>query len=115
MISRCEIREDRLQHGASYKFEAGTGSIAPAIGLGAAIDYLVRIGLPTAARYEEQVLEYATVALSEIPGLRLIGTAPSKVSVLSFILEGISNEEVGKHLDKEGIAVRAGHHCAQPV
>lgn len=98
-----------------HKFEAGTGSIAAAIGLGSAIDYLARIGLHTAARYEEQFLAYATGALSEIPGLRLIGTAPGKVSVLSFVLESISNEEVGKLLDREGIAVRAGHHCAQPV
>ncbi len=107
--------EKTVYNTVPHKFEAGTGSIAPAVGLGAAIDYLVRIGLPTAARYEEQVLEYATAALSEIPGLRLIGTSPSKVSVLSFVLEGISNEEVGKLLDREGIAVRAGHHCAQPV
>ena len=98
-----------------HKFEAGTGSIAAAIGLGSAIDYLVRIGLHTAARYEEQLLSYATRALSEIPGLRLIGTAPSKVSVLSFVLESISNEDIAKLLDREGIAVRAGHHCAQPV
>jgi cysteine desulfurase/selenocysteine lyase len=98
-----------------HKFEAGTGSIAAAIGLGSAIDYLGRIGLPAAAQYEENVLNYATKALSEIPRLRLIGTALNKVSVLSFTLEGISNEEVGKLLDKEGIAVRAGHHCAQPV
>ncbi|MGO9016974.1 MAG: SufS family cysteine desulfurase [Syntrophobacteraceae bacterium] len=107
--------EKTVYNTVPHKFEAGTGSIASAIGLGAAIDYLGRIGLPTAAQYEEQVLEYATKALSEIQGLRLIGTAPNKVSVLSFILEGISNEEVGKLLDKEGIAVRAGHHCAQPL
>lgn len=107
--------EKTVYNTVPHKFEAGTGSIGPAIGLGAAIDYLAGIGLPTAARYEEQVLEYATAALSQIPGLRLIGTAPNKVSVLSFILEGTSNEEVGKLLDREGIAVRAGHHCAQPV
>jgi cysteine desulfurase/selenocysteine lyase len=107
--------EETTYNTVPHKFEAGTGSIASAIGLGAAVDYLTRVGLHTAARYEEQLLTYATEALTGIPGLRLIGTAPSKVSVLSFILEGISNEEVGKFLDREGIAVRAGHHCAQPV
>lgn len=107
--------EKTVYNTVPHKFEAGTGSIGPAIGLGAAIDYLAGIGFPTAARYEEQVLDYAIAALLQIPGLRLIGTAPNKVSVLSFILEGTSNEEVGKLLDREGIAVRAGHHCAQPV
>jgi cysteine desulfurase/selenocysteine lyase len=114
MISDVKF-EKTVYNTVPHKFEAGTGSIAAAIGLGAAIDYLGRIGLPTAVQYEESVLNYAIKALSEIPRLRLIGTAPEKVSVLSFTLEGISNEEVGKLLDKEGIAVRAGHHCAQPV
>jgi SufS family cysteine desulfurase len=98
-----------------HKFEAGTGSIADAVGLGAAIDYLERIGFHAALEYEEMVLAHAIRVLSEIPGLRLIGTAPHKVSVLSFVLDGISNEDLGRYLDREGIAVRAGHHCAQPV
>jgi cysteine desulfurase/selenocysteine lyase len=98
-----------------HKFEAGTGNIADAVGLGAAIDYLERIGFRAAVQYEEAVLAYAIKTLSEIPGLRLIGTAPHKVSVLSFVLDGISNEDLGRYLDRQGIAVRAGHHCAQPV
>jgi cysteine desulfurase/selenocysteine lyase len=98
-----------------HKFEAGTGNIADAVGLGAAIDYLERIGFHATLQYEEMVLAYATKVLSEIPGLRLVGTAPHKVSVLSFVLDGISNEELGRRLDREGIAVRAGPHCAQPV
>jgi cysteine desulfurase/selenocysteine lyase len=98
-----------------YKFEAGTGHIAGAIGLGAAIDYLNRIGFEAAAAYEEALLVYATQGMATVPGLRLIGTAPHKISVLSFTLEGFTNEEVGQRLDQEGIAVRAGHHCAQPA
>jgi cysteine desulfurase/selenocysteine lyase len=98
-----------------HKFEAGTGNIADAVGLGAAIDYLERIGFHAALQHEQTVLAYAIRALSQIPGLRLIGTAPNKVSTLSFVLEGIPNEELGRYLDREGIAVRAGHHCAQPI
>lgn len=107
--------ERTLYNSLPHKFEAGTGNIADAVGLGAAIDYLERIGFHAAMQHEEAVLAYAIRALAEIPGLRLIGTAPHKVSVLSFVLDGISNEEVGRRLDREGIAVRAGHHCAQPV
>ncbi len=98
-----------------HKFEAGTGNIADAVGLGAAIDYLERIGFHAAMQHEEALLAYGMKRLSDIPGLRLIGTAPHKVSVLSFVLDGISDEEMGRRLDQEGIAVRAGHHCAQPV
>jgi len=98
-----------------HKFEAGTGNIADAVGLGAAIHYLERIGFHAAMHYEEAVLAHAIRALSAIPGLHLIGTAPHKVSVLSFVLDGISSEELGRRLDREGIAVRAGHLCAQPV
>jgi cysteine desulfurase/selenocysteine lyase len=97
------------------RFEAGTGNIADAVGLGAAIDYLQRIGLENVNRYEHDLLEYATQALSSIPGLRLIGTARNKTSVISFVLPGYRSEEVGKVLDSEGIAVRSGHHCAQPI
>jgi len=98
-----------------YKFEAGTGHIAGAVGLGAAIDYLNRIGFEAAASYEDGLLAYASQRLATIPGLRLMGTAPHKVGVVSFVLDGIKPEAVGKFLDQDGIAVRAGHHCAQPT
>jgi len=97
------------------RLEAGTGNIADAVGLGAALDYLERIGLDIVSRYEHDLLQYATAALQSVPGLRLIGTAKDKASVLSFVLAGYKVEEVGKALDQEGIAVRAGHHCAQPI
>ena len=97
------------------RFEAGTGNIADAVGLAAALDYVERIGRPTIARYEHELLVYATNRMLEIPGLRLVGTAPEKASVLSFVLEGWETREVGVALDREGIAVRAGHHCAQPI
>ncbi len=97
------------------KFEAGTGNIADAVGLGAALDYVERIGLENIARYEHDLLAYATRGLSAISGVRLIGTAADKASVASFVLAGYSTEEVGKALNEEGIAVRSGHHCAQPI
>lgn len=97
------------------KFEAGTPSIADAVGLGAAIDYLNRLGLVNIEQYERQLTDYATERLAQIPGLHLIGTAPHKVGVLSFLLGDLPPEEVGKRLNREGIAVRAGHHCAQPT
>jgi cysteine desulfurase/selenocysteine lyase len=96
------------------KFEAGTPDIAGVVGLGAAVDYLSKIGLPFIAAYEHQLLEYATPKLLTIPGLRLIGTAAAKASVMSFVIDGFSTESIGKHLDNNGIAVRSGHHCAQP-
>src|SRR6478609_8876521 len=97
------------------RFEAGTGTIADAVGLGAAIDYVTSIGMPVIAAYEHALLEYATAALHEVPGLRLIGTAKEKAGVLSVVLEGRAPTDVGKALDREGIAVRSGHHCAQPI
>jgi len=97
------------------RFEAGTGNIADAVGLGAAIDYVERIGLERIARYEHELLVYATQGLQTVPGLRLIGTAKDKASVQSFVLDGYKPEEVGSALNREGIAVRAGHHCAQPI
>ncbi len=97
------------------RFEAGTGSIADAVGLGAAIDYVERIGLENIGRYEQELLAHATRALARIPGLRLVGSAAEKAAVLSFVLDGIRSEDVGAALDREGIAVRAGHHCAQPI
>jgi cysteine desulfurase / selenocysteine lyase len=96
------------------RFEAGTPSIGDAVGLGAALDYLTRLGLPNIAKYEHELLEYGTGKLSQIDGLRLVGTAREKVGVLSFVLPGKRTEEVGRLLDLEGIAVRAGHHCSQP-
>lgn len=96
-------------------FEAGTGNIADAVGLGAAIDYVNRIGIENIASYEHALLEYGMQKLGEIDGVRLIGTAAHKASVMSFVLDGYSTEEVGKALNQEGIAVRTGHHCAQPI
>jgi cysteine desulfurase/selenocysteine lyase len=98
-----------------YKFEAGTPNIAGGIGLGAALDYVGRLGIEAIAAYEHALLEYGTEALSRIPGLRLIGTAREKASVLSFVMEGIHPHDIGTLLDRQGIAVRTGHHCAQPV
>jgi cysteine desulfurase/selenocysteine lyase len=98
-----------------YRFEAGTGNIADAVGLGAAIEYLERLGMANIARYEHDLLVYATRLLSDIPGLRIIGTAAEKAGVISFVLKDIPPEEVGHALNQEGIAVRAGHHCAQPI
>jgi cysteine desulfurase/selenocysteine lyase len=97
------------------KFEAGTGNIADAVGLGAAIDYVNRVGIENIARYEHDLLVYGMQQLGAIPGVRLIGTAADKASVMSFVLAGYSTEEVGHALNEEGIAVRTGHHCAQPI
>lgn len=98
-----------------FRFEAGTGSIADAVGLGAAIDYLHKLGMDNIARYEHDLLVYGTESLQRIPGLHLIGTAKEKASVISFVLDGFKTEEVGSALNREGIAVRSGHHCAQPI
>ena len=97
------------------KFEAGTPAIAAGIGLGAAIDYINAIDFEAAAAYEHELLEYATQRLSDIPEVKIIGTAANKASVLSFTIEGIHPHDIGTILDQQGIAVRAGHHCAQPV
>jgi cysteine desulfurase / selenocysteine lyase len=97
------------------RFEAGTGIIADAVGLGAALDYLSRVGMVNVSRHEHDLLVYATEKLQRIPGLRFIGTAREKAGVLSFVLEGFRTEDVGAALNRQGIAVRAGHHCAQPI
>jgi cysteine desulfurase/selenocysteine lyase len=89
--------------------------VADAIGFGIAIDYLSMLGLDAIAAYEHELLEYGTRALSAIPGLRLVGTARAKASILSFVVDGIHPHDLGTILDREGIAVRTGHHCAQPV
>jgi SufS family cysteine desulfurase len=107
--------EKTIYQNAPEKFEAGTPDIAGVVGLGAAIDYLFKVGIPGIAAYEHALLEYATHALATIPGLRPIGTATTKASVLSFVIPGVPNESVARHLDKQGIAVRAGHHCALPA
>jgi cysteine desulfurase/selenocysteine lyase len=107
--------EEIKYHNAPNRFEAGTGNIADAIGLGAALDYVSKIGIEVIGQYEHYLLEYATHLLKQIPGVRLIGTAAHKASVLSFTLKGFTNDEVGQALNKEGIAVRTGHHCAQPI
>jgi len=107
--------EEIKYHKAPNRFEAGTGNIADAIGLGAAIDYVTKLGIDAIGQYEHQLLDYATKLLKEIPGVRLIGTAANKASVLSFNLQGYTNDQVGQALNKEGVAVRTGHHCAQPI
>ena len=107
--------ERTLYQGPPARFEAGTGNIADAVGLGAALDWLSRVGLESVEAYEHDLLEYATRKLQTVPGLTMIGTAPAKAGVLSFVLAGQKTEEVGAMLDREGIAVRSGHHCAQPI
>ncbi|WP_020394585.1 family 2A encapsulin nanocompartment cargo protein cysteine desulfurase [Thiolinea disciformis] len=97
------------------RFEAGTANIADAVGLGAALEYVTHLGLPVIAAHEHALLEYATEGLRPIKGVKLIGTAAEKASVVSFILNGYSTEQVGKALNEQGIAVRTGHHCAQPI
>jgi cysteine desulfurase/selenocysteine lyase len=107
--------EKTTYHPPPGRFEAGTGSIADAVGLGAALDYVSRIGIDVISRYEHDLLVYATQRLATVPGLHMIGTSPNKAGVLSFVLDGQRTEDVGAALDKEGIAVRSGHHCAQPI
>ncbi|CAH1199180.1 Cysteine desulfurase [Paenibacillus plantiphilus] len=107
--------EKTIIHPAPNRFEAGTGNIADAVGLGAAIDYVTTIGIEAIHQYEHYLLEYGTEALSKVPGLRFIGTAKNKASVMSFTLQGFTTEQVGQALSAEGIAVRSGHHCAQPI
>src|SRR5690606_14354626 len=115
MRTRTRTPTARPTHDAPGRFEAGTGNIADAVGLGAAIDYVQQFGIEHIGAYEHQLLVYATRLLKEVPGLRLIGTSPDKAAVLSFTLQGFQTEQVGAALNKEGIAVRSGHHCAQPI
>ncbi|HEX7580039.1 MAG TPA: aminotransferase class V-fold PLP-dependent enzyme, partial [Thermoanaerobaculia bacterium] len=98
-----------------YKFEAGTSNIAGGVGLGAAIDYVAAIGLDRIAAHEQNLLKYGTERLCEIPGLTLVGTAREKAGVLSFVMDEIHPHDIGTILDREGVAIRTGHHCAQPV
>lgn len=98
-----------------HKFEAGTPHIAGAIGLGAAVDFITGVGFGPIAAHERRLLDYATAALSAVPGLRIIGTAASKASILSFVLDGVHAHDIGTIVDTEGVAIRTGHHCTQPV
>jgi len=107
--------EKTVYNDLPYKFEAGTPHIAGAIGLGVALDYLEGLGLDGVAAYEGELLAHATEALSSVPGVRLVGTARDKAAVLSFLVDGVHAHDVGTILDQEGVAVRAGHHCAMPV
>ena len=107
--------EKTLYSGLPYKFEAGTPNIAGTIGLGAAIDYVQSVGLERIASHEQVLLDYATARAAEIPGLRIIGTARHKASVLSFVLDDLHPHDIGTILDHEGVAIRTGHHCAMPV
>lgn len=114
MIADVTFEQTKFQSSPS-RFEAGTGNIADAVGLGAAIDYVTRLGMEAIHQYETYLLQYATMLMRDVPGLQMIGTAAEKASVLSFVFEGYRTDEVGKALNEEGIAVRAGHHCAQPI
>lgn len=107
--------EKTVFHQAPNRFEAGTGNIADAVGLAEAIRYVQQIGIGNIAHYEHQLLDYATKLFREIPGVKLIGTAQEKTSVMSFTLQGYTNERIGQVLNEYGIAVRTGHHCAQPI
>jgi cysteine desulfurase/selenocysteine lyase len=107
--------EKTVYNDLPYKFEAGTPNIGGGIGMGAAIDYINEIDLASLAEFEHELLDYATKRVAEIPGLRIIGTAREKAAVLSFVIDGIHPHDIGTILDDEGIAIRTGHHCAQPV
>jgi cysteine desulfurase/selenocysteine lyase len=114
MISTVTFEKTTYKR-APFKFEAGTPNVAGAIGLGAAIDYVEGLDRLAAAAYEDELLEYATDALLGIPGVRLIGTAGEKGTVISFVLAGVHPHDIGTILDEHGVAIRTGHHCAQPL
>ena len=114
MIQRVTFAKTTYQ-APPHRFEAGTPPIVEVVGLGTAVDYLIQIGLDRIANHEAGLLTYGTDLLSQIPGLKIIGTAPEKASILAFTLAGIHPHDIGTMLDQEGIAIRAGHHCAQPT
>jgi len=114
MISKVTFEKTTFNE-LPYKFEAGTPNISGAIGLGEAIDYITNIGIDNIALHEKYLLDYATEVIADIPGLKIIGTAKEKVSVLSFVLDNIHPHDIGTFLDFEGVAIRTGHHCTQPV
>lgn len=107
--------EKTIYNKVPFKFEAGTPNIAGVIGLGAAIDYMMEIGLDNIAAHEAELLAYGTDALQSVEGLRMIGTADHKAGIMGFIMDAAHPHDIGQILDSEGIAIRAGHHCAQPV
>jgi cysteine desulfurase / selenocysteine lyase len=107
--------EKTMYNKLPHKFEAGTPDMSGAVGLRAAIEYVNRLGIERIAEYEHELLAYATQKVSAIPGVRLIGTAKEKAGVLSFVMDGVHPHDIGTILDQEGIAIRTGHHCAQPV
>jgi len=112
----AEVRFEKTTFAAApQRFEAGTPDIAGAVGLGAAIDWLRGLGLENVARHEAELLAYGTARLAEIPGLRLIGTPREKTGVISFVHDAVHPHDIGTILDQQGIAIRAGHHCAQPL
>jgi cysteine desulfurase / selenocysteine lyase len=114
MISSVTFEKTTYNH-LPFKFEAGTPDIAGAIALGKALEYIGGLGMDKIAAYEHQLLTYATDAVGAVPGVRLIGTASERAGVLSFVMEGVHPHDLGTILDQEGIAIRTGHHCAQPV
>jgi cysteine desulfurase/selenocysteine lyase len=114
MISSVTFEKTLYNH-LPYKFEAGTPNVADTIGLGAAIDYLEGINIDEAEAYEKELLDYATEKIAALSGVRIVGTAARKASVISFVIEGVHPHDAGTILDRMGIAVRTGHHCAQPI
>jgi cysteine desulfurase/selenocysteine lyase len=114
MISSVSFEETTYNR-LPFKFEAGTPNVAGAVGLGAAVEYVNTLGLASLAAYETELLSYATGVLSRVPGLRLVGTARDKASAISFLIDEIHPHDIGTILDREGIAIRSGHHCAQPL
>lgn len=114
MIANVTFEQTTYQS-PPHRFEAGTGSIADAIGLGSAVDYVTSIGLDTISHYEHELLEYARKSVQQVPGLSLLGNAPQRASILSFIIKGFDMAKIGKVLSNEGIAIRTGHHCSQPI
>jgi cysteine desulfurase/selenocysteine lyase len=115
MISKVSFDEGTAFNVVPHKFEAGTPDIAGAIGLGAAVDYLERIGLDRLAEHEHDVLAYAHERARTVEGLHIIGTAAAKASVLSFVIDGVHPNDLAMLIDQEGVAIRTGHHCAMPV
>ena len=107
--------EESTWNDLPYKFEAGTPNIAGTIGLGAAVEFMTELGMDAIAAHERDILEYATEALGELDGIRIIGTAPEKAGILSFVVEGVHPHDVGTIVDRHGVAIRAGHHCAMPL
>ena len=107
--------EESTWNDLPYKFEAGTPNIAGAIGLGAAVEFMTELGMDAIAAHEREVLEYATERLGKLDGIRIIGTAPEKAGILSFVVEGVHPHDVGTIVDQHGVAIRAGHHCAMPL